>query len=265
MFPFISIWLILSIMLPYTWGDLQKAQDDPETIEEAIARLIDVHNDDATSHNEDVQSLGLHRTDETIDHPQSSILPDKFTSRQLWWNFDLHTLDDWEGDTDVFLLSSPGIEVSIPTGGTVVKEINTHPYDAFDIMDWSKHPYFEASVYLNPQTGRLREFNWGGSIGDNVLGFKWDSGTFTCVAIINGTDHSETVTGLTLTGLRNYRAMVDPATGNVQYFVDGVLVKEITGLTLSGADNSGLWLAARRMASVVDSWAIFNLVMARDL
>lgn len=54
------------------WGELAKAQDDPQTVNEAIIEAIDNHNADAASHLDFGQSLENHRTVFPIDHPDSS-------------------------------------------------------------------------------------------------------------------------------------------------------------------------------------------------
>src|SRR5574343_321995 len=59
------------------WGALAKSFDDPETIEEAIARMINDHNDDVEAHLGENQALEAHRTNEIIDHPAESIVSDK--------------------------------------------------------------------------------------------------------------------------------------------------------------------------------------------
>lgn len=59
------------------WGQLQKALDDPETIEEAIVRLINEHAADPTAHLGSGESLNAHKTDEVIDHPAGSVVLDK--------------------------------------------------------------------------------------------------------------------------------------------------------------------------------------------
>lgn len=62
------------------WQNLPKAQDNPETIEEAIDRKIAEHEADATAHLGDNESLAAHRQSEVIDHMAESIVPDKFKS-----------------------------------------------------------------------------------------------------------------------------------------------------------------------------------------
>ncbi len=72
--------IALYFMSVDTWGLLPKAQDNPETIEEAIVRLIGDHNDDSEAHLDTGQSLAVHRENEILDHPSSSIVSDKFSS-----------------------------------------------------------------------------------------------------------------------------------------------------------------------------------------
>lgn len=72
--------LILFFMSLQSWASLQKSSTDSETIEQAIARLIAVHNSDPTAHLGIDGSLLAHKSDEVIDHPALSIVPDKFSN-----------------------------------------------------------------------------------------------------------------------------------------------------------------------------------------
>lgn len=56
------------------WQNLQKSQDDSETIEQAIARIVASHNDNANSHLAEGQSLQSHRASEVIDHVVKSVV-----------------------------------------------------------------------------------------------------------------------------------------------------------------------------------------------
>jgi len=66
-----------------TWGLLAKSQIDNETIEEAIARLIAVHNEDETAHLGSGQSLQSHKASEIIDHVVASIVADKIKNGEI--------------------------------------------------------------------------------------------------------------------------------------------------------------------------------------
>jgi len=65
------------------WGLLEKSQTDPETIEEAIARLILEHNEDEESHLGAGQSLESHKASVIIDHIVDSVIADKIKNGEV--------------------------------------------------------------------------------------------------------------------------------------------------------------------------------------
>jgi len=73
-FAIIFIFIFMSVIV---WANLAKSQDDPETIEQMVARKIAEHNNASVAHNDPGQSLDLHRKDTIIDHPRGSIKNDK--------------------------------------------------------------------------------------------------------------------------------------------------------------------------------------------
>ena len=77
------------------WGQLQKAQDDSETIEQAVARLIAVHETAPTSHLGPGESLENHKTAEVIDHPERSIPTDKYSTSEVLVSFHPSNTDAW--------------------------------------------------------------------------------------------------------------------------------------------------------------------------
>lgn len=65
------------------WGNLEKSQIDSEKIEEAIARLIQAHEDDPDAHVEPGESLNSHKAAEIIDHVIASIVADKIKDGEI--------------------------------------------------------------------------------------------------------------------------------------------------------------------------------------
>ena len=65
------------------WGLLEKSQTDPETIEEAIARLILEHNADEESHLGSGESLESHKASVIIDHVVDSVIADKIKNGEV--------------------------------------------------------------------------------------------------------------------------------------------------------------------------------------
>jgi len=65
------------------WGLLEKSQTDPETIEEAINRLILAHNEDEEAHLGSGQSLQSNKASEIIDHIDASIIYNKIKAGKV--------------------------------------------------------------------------------------------------------------------------------------------------------------------------------------
>jgi hypothetical protein len=86
------------------WGLMPKSQIDNETVEEAILRLIAIHESDPTAHMGENEAIEAHRKSEIIDHLASSIYDDKFA-------YDRNMIDiDW---TNLTIFSkSTGVETN---------------------------------------------------------------------------------------------------------------------------------------------------------
>lgn len=69
----------------FIWGSLQRALNDPTTIDEAIAAGIAAHNNAAESHLGDEQSLESHRENPIVDHPAESVVNDKIQAGARRW------------------------------------------------------------------------------------------------------------------------------------------------------------------------------------
>jgi hypothetical protein len=65
------------------WGDLQKSQVDPHTIDEEIDDKIQAHDDDPDAHLDVSQSLQSHKASEIIDHLAASIIEDKIGTGEI--------------------------------------------------------------------------------------------------------------------------------------------------------------------------------------
>lgn len=62
---------------PYIWAGLERANNDPTTIDQAIAEAVVAHDNDPDAHVQPGQSLESHRASEIIDHRAESIVNDK--------------------------------------------------------------------------------------------------------------------------------------------------------------------------------------------
>ncbi len=83
------------------WGLLSKAQDNIQTIEEAIADAISTHNDDPTAHLGTGRSLEVHKINEVLDHPVGSSVTDKKTMTELSISDDFRIFSQWDSTGEV--------------------------------------------------------------------------------------------------------------------------------------------------------------------
>lgn len=83
------------------WGYLPKNQVSNETIEQAITRLIAVHEADPNSHLGEGESMQNHKNADVIDHPALSIVPDKFSNAQTFLEIGNYPVDSGEVDNCV--------------------------------------------------------------------------------------------------------------------------------------------------------------------
>lgn len=146
------------------WGQLEKDQDDSETIEEAIDRIVDEHNSDSEAHQSDGQAVKNHREESIIDHPPFSIVEDKVKSGEL----DLR----WFNRERIIVFSNMGESGgwdSFSTGsGAVVFTITETEIRAADSADDL------AAVAAN--AGRVERIKWGADwIWQSTLAITDDS------------------------------------------------------------------------------------------
>ena len=100
------------------WSQLQKALDDPETIEEAIIRLIAVHNNAPESHLNEGQSLHNHSHEPVIDHPERSVPFDKTATNDFVLPVNTFSTTPWTFTNLTGFAGATGIRISNTTQAT---------------------------------------------------------------------------------------------------------------------------------------------------
>lgn len=84
---------------PYIWAGLERANNDPTTIDEAIGEAIVAHNDDPDAHLGPTQALESHRASEIIDHRAESVVNDKLAILTRRYNAIVDPTDPSSFDT----------------------------------------------------------------------------------------------------------------------------------------------------------------------
>jgi len=243
-------------MTVVTWGSLSKGQDDNETIEEAIARLIDVHLADSDAHIEAGQSLYVHKQSETIDHLADSIVEDKVVDGAIILQkltadkrIIVSSFESMDGWYETGTISQDLSCVSIATTAVLnnIAEIDSAP-SYWVGVDWDKDMFYQSTVRLAQITDQLVYFGLGGSDdlgGFSGAGFKIQDGTLYCYhATDSGSGFVYTtfeITGITLTSWNVYRIVYDESAGTLKFYINGTLKKTFDS-SLPTDNNDGLFL-----------------------
>jgi len=215
------------------WGSMQKAQDDAETIEEAIQRLVDAHNDATDAHLGGTRSLEAHKAEDVIDHPAGSILSDKATMTEfeivvpLFNDTMFATGESGSGFYDSG--NPPGVAVSIDGDGYAYRSGTLLGFSPW--FTWVKSQLFQAAFVVDGS------FTWEGYFGigehtngvpDNGAGFHVANGVLKGY-YISGSGIQETG-ALTFAedALSTARLYYDAATGDIGFFIDGILEDTLT-------------------------------------
>lgn len=220
-----------------TWQDLPKAQDDDETIEEAIARFIDAHNDDVTAHLAENQSLQSHRVNEIIDHLAASIIADKLkdfevtveklTKNKQFFNIAFGNLDGWEVDSGGGAYAYDCSGVQLNTGSGIGNTMRLSPRGEITNLDFSaKNPVFEAVVRFSDVGGHISFFGIG-ELYYGFAGFKINNGALYIYLKNDVTSYESLISGITLTDNHTYRVVFESGVG-ATYYIDDVEVGSIS-------------------------------------
>ncbi len=219
-----------------SWGVLPKSQTDNETIEGAITRLIQAHDDDPTSHLDPGQSLQSHRASEIIDHEAYSIVSDKlatYLTTSLLFRENGGTLDSWiipamTGASELRkLIFDYGFYAESTTGsradGTVAFN---HYYLNYGVDD--AHLEFATDFGQAGTVDTWCSIGWGPIYTAQIgYGFRYKRSNGHVYAFFhNGATYDETDLGAPDGAYHTYR--VDLTTTEIQWSVDGAPIKTKT-------------------------------------
>jgi hypothetical protein len=238
------------------WGLLAKAQDDPQTILEAIDEKIAAHEADEEAHLGVGESLQSHRASEIIDHYASSVIEDKIKngeitlSKKSWSEFEFlsffESLDAWDYSPAGVAVGLAGCALQTSTTINTVKYLSGEGLGDADATDWTKKMLMQVAAKLSSITNQtvyfmLGSVNMDGT--DNSFGFKVSNGTLYAIHIVSDgedqTEYTAEITGVTLTDFNIYRAEWDPTSQIFSFYVNGVL-KTSQSTDIPTENNAGL-------------------------
>lgn len=266
-------------MATLNWGDLTKNQVDPETIEQAIERIIEQHNNNEEAHLDTGQSLQSHKASEIIDHLAESIVADKIGDGQI--NLEkltaenhviisaLESLDCWLHN----ITASQEIgSLVVNTGAT----INTTKYMYSTIsgpygLDWNKDFFYQTTIKCAYNTNQEIYFGVGTTEyieGYSGAGFKIINGTLYAGTIKNVDDvyigDWQAITGITITNVNVYRVKYDHTAGALYFFINGVLKRTISSNLPTNPDDSLATYQIKNTAASAKYIVIYDFIYQRQ-
>jgi hypothetical protein len=230
-----------------TWGMLAKSQTDPEKIEEAIARLIQQHNEDEEAHLGPGQSLQSHKAAEIIDHLASSIIADKIARFAISFdkfagnkNFIFTTfdsLDGWDkGGVGAYDITCVLGGTRLVTGPLLndTAYIRAIPIDGFgDPPNFDKNPVMQVLVRIMDKAYSDVHLHIGSdtfqAAGYDYAGFRLYNNKIytTCRAVTVGVTTHELTNPPDTEDPHIYRIEVVGGV-SAKFYIDGILVDTIT-------------------------------------
>lgn len=212
-----------------TWGMMPKNQEDAETIEEAIDRIVAVHEADPTAHTGTNEAIAVHRENDILDHLAGSVKADKLSfARKVDSSFE--SLDGFQKSGTIFQSIA---SLHIRAGNVSGNASYIYGYvDAWPPLSFDHSWMFETNFFLTPTSGATAyvgigslDANTGGQTG---LGFKIVGTTLYAYKITHiDTTPAETAVSLGAfdpTIFHNYRVIYDHTLGEVRFYLDGDLV-----------------------------------------
>jgi len=170
---YLILLFIFLIMAIQNWGALQKSADDDETIEQAIDRLIAVHEGDSTAHLGDGESLQAHKNEDVIDHPAFSVLDDKMAFDRNSVDLEMNSLTPFN--------ATGGIEINGIKTWYIYSSSSSSPQNLWGAVGdlaqssefaFSKNPRFLTSIAVSAITYTQGYILVGETDEGNGFGFK---------------------------------------------------------------------------------------------
>jgi len=230
------------------WGQLAKAQDDAQTIDEAVAAAIVAHEEDPDAHTGAGESLETHKSQDVVDHPQSSIIMDKFNAKEDYHFTDFVSLAGWTTAGDVDINSWPGCNLNIIDGETEVSSIYTTIVVPGGYLRSGKDAQIQFTIYGDTEANTYALVFGFGAVGltpNEGFGFKKDGSSFKAYVRVGATtvysDELDDDFGV----VHIYRAYYNSGTDEVEFYIDGVLVASIERPSGDWSINGIPWVYAK--------------------
>lgn len=206
-----------------TWGEMPKSQIDNEKPEEMVARLIAVHEADPTAHAGDNESIDVHRKNTVIDHPASSIVPDKFSNNQPTMQNFFTSVTAYTYHGSVSQTGLGYVWLHTTNGSPAVSDIQI-PLTFLDNKLYPDNDIIIDFVMRLVKGGSV--YSCDITIGDSScgFGFKIDQNGIKCFINVDDTQVISSYISYTTGTAHSFRIFVSNVDGAIYFYIDGVQV-----------------------------------------
>jgi hypothetical protein len=212
-----------------TWGLIPKNQTDPETIEEAINRITQSHDDDPESHLDPGQALTSHRAQEIIDHIARSVVRDKLAFERFQIEVYFESLDGWTYSSRVFLNQISLVELDTTNVSNNEQWLYCSASDANENgANPMGNPFFQTSVKLSHNTLQTCYIISGDPLIPAGYGFKISNGSLYSWYIDTGdVERTSLITGINLLNWNQYKVEVTGGS-EIKFYINQTLAYTAT-------------------------------------
>lgn len=232
-------------MATVTWGLLEKSGVDDETVEEAINRLIAVHEADPTAHLGVGEALEAHKNADVIDHPAGSVLADKATTKEVVISHNFVPLTYYDvigaGTYEAHQEWVAGIMLYIEGSTSSLSVGSLLPF-YLDTPSATKDSLFQFNAQVVDGTVFEGYFGYFARPSTTItagFGFKFlDTNVYPFFVTSSGVTVGDSI-GINLGEIHQYRALYDASLKKVSFYIDGSLAEEITSAsTVPDSDST---------------------------
>lgn len=251
-----------------TWGLIPKSQVDDETIEEAIVRLIGDHEADSSAHLGDGESIDVHRKNTVVDHPVGSVLADKSTFSEIFFNFDFSNLSVLGITGDVTNSNWPTCALYFEYGATNKSEFYMTPPSPSPFLVNSVDVLFQVCAHFDSSNTTFKAWLGIGiesATPSDGFGFVLNNGVLKAVMSVGSTKNYSGALTCDTTVAHIYRAQYNAGFDEIYYFIDGVLVATLAGPSVSWDTDGGPRCGVEVVSSNDGNMYLSDLRFARGI
>lgn len=250
------------------WGSLEKATDNAQTIDQAIAAAIAAHEADPEAHLGEGESLSEHKHETTIDHPVGSVLADKKTMTEISIDHDFSSMDFWTVVGSVSNANWPTVGLYLEYGDVNESSIALYPSSPAPWLSYNFGMVFQVEMHTELSGANFHAW-LGMGLEDDVplegFGFVVQAGVLKAVVASASTPVYSSALAVDISGGHIYRAQMMPQYDVVRFFVDGEQVAELAIPETSPDSDGGPSVGCRLSAAGDGALNISDLHFSRSI